>query len=121
MHQSLILQIPKPEQKTCLQPVMSVRLSKLMFIEASQEYVINLYSLLCSLLAHNFYLFLSLLLSRCKFFSLTETPEDYTIIVDEDGFKGRSCGYSFTKSALGLVQRGKIKSCKVSPILYNSL
>ncbi len=40
--------------------------------------------------------FLSLLLSRCKFFSLTETPEDYTIIVDEDGFKGRSCGYSFT-------------------------
>ncbi|TRY55111.1 hypothetical protein DNTS_034528 [Danionella cerebrum] len=23
----------------------------------------------------------------CKFFSLTETPEDYTIIVDEDGFK----------------------------------
>ncbi|XP_028839307.1 cytosolic arginine sensor for mTORC1 subunit 2 [Denticeps clupeoides] len=25
--------------------------------------------------------------SRCKFFSLTETPEDYTIIVDEDGFK----------------------------------
>ncbi|XP_076130900.1 cytosolic arginine sensor for mTORC1 subunit 2 isoform X1 [Alosa pseudoharengus] len=24
---------------------------------------------------------------RCKFFSLTETPEDYTIIVDEDGFK----------------------------------
>lgn len=25
---------------------------------------------------------------RCKFFSLTETPEDYTIIVDEEGFKG---------------------------------
>uniref|UniRef100_A0A8C1N3W6 Cytosolic arginine sensor for mTORC1 subunit 2 n=1 Tax=Cyprinus carpio TaxID=7962 RepID=A0A8C1N3W6_CYPCA len=25
--------------------------------------------------------------TRCKFFSLTETPEDYTIIVDEDGFK----------------------------------
>nr|XP_021556084.1 cytosolic arginine sensor for mTORC1 subunit 2 [Neomonachus schauinslandi] len=24
--------------------------------------------------------------SRCKFFSLTETPEDYTIIVDEEGF-----------------------------------
>ncbi|XP_071461901.1 cytosolic arginine sensor for mTORC1 subunit 2 isoform X2 [Marmota flaviventris] len=23
---------------------------------------------------------------RCKFFSLTETPEDYTIIVDEEGF-----------------------------------
>ncbi|MEQ2197260.1 Cytosolic arginine sensor for mTORC1 subunit 2, partial [Xenoophorus captivus] len=23
----------------------------------------------------------------CKFFSLTETPEDYTIIVDEEGFK----------------------------------
>uniref|UniRef100_A0A3Q2Q3E3 Cytosolic arginine sensor for mTORC1 subunit 2 n=1 Tax=Fundulus heteroclitus TaxID=8078 RepID=A0A3Q2Q3E3_FUNHE len=26
--------------------------------------------------------------TRCKFFSLTETPEDYTIIVDEEGFKG---------------------------------
>uniref|UniRef100_A0A2K5EJ68 Cytosolic arginine sensor for mTORC1 subunit 1 n=1 Tax=Aotus nancymaae TaxID=37293 RepID=A0A2K5EJ68_AOTNA len=25
--------------------------------------------------------------SRCKFFSLTETPEDYTLIVDEEGFK----------------------------------
>lgn len=25
---------------------------------------------------------------RCKFFSLTETPEDYTIIVDAEGFKG---------------------------------
>ncbi|KAH0516968.1 GATS-like protein 2 [Microtus ochrogaster] len=26
--------------------------------------------------------------TRCKFFSLTETPEDYTIIVDEEGFLG---------------------------------
>nr|XP_033812740.1 cytosolic arginine sensor for mTORC1 subunit 1 isoform X1 [Geotrypetes seraphini] len=25
--------------------------------------------------------------SRCKFFSLTETPEDYTVMVDEEGFK----------------------------------
>ncbi|KAM9332800.1 cytosolic arginine sensor for mTORC1 subunit 2 [Pholidichthys leucotaenia] len=25
--------------------------------------------------------------TRCKFFSVTETPEDYTIIVDEEGFK----------------------------------
>ncbi|XP_077163403.1 cytosolic arginine sensor for mTORC1 subunit 1 isoform X1 [Paroedura picta] len=25
--------------------------------------------------------------SRCKFFSLTETPEDYTVILDEEGFK----------------------------------
>ncbi|KAJ0062198.1 hypothetical protein NL108_017686 [Boleophthalmus pectinirostris] len=25
--------------------------------------------------------------TRCKFFSLTETPEDFTIIVDEEGFK----------------------------------
>uniref|UniRef100_A0A8C0AMM0 CASTOR1 N-terminal domain-containing protein n=1 Tax=Buteo japonicus TaxID=224669 RepID=A0A8C0AMM0_9AVES len=25
---------------------------------------------------------------RCKFFSLTETPEDYTIMLDEEGFKG---------------------------------
>lgn len=29
--------------------------------------------------------------SRCKFFSLTETPEDYTLIVDEEGFKGGFC------------------------------
>lgn len=91
-----------------------------MFIEASQEYDITFYSLLCSSLTYNFHLFFTLLVSRCKFFSLTETPEDYTIIVDEDGFKGRSRGYSFTKSALGLVQRGKIKARKVSQILYNS-
>ncbi|XP_037601161.1 cytosolic arginine sensor for mTORC1 subunit 1-like [Cebus imitator] len=26
--------------------------------------------------------------SRCTFFSLTETPEDYTLMVDEEGFKG---------------------------------
>ncbi|XP_063272548.1 cytosolic arginine sensor for mTORC1 subunit 1 isoform X1 [Prinia subflava] len=25
---------------------------------------------------------------RCKFFSLTETPEDYTVMLDEEGFKG---------------------------------
>ncbi|KAL7986752.1 hypothetical protein Chor_013035 [Crotalus horridus] len=25
--------------------------------------------------------------SRCRFFSLTETPEDYTIMLDEEGFK----------------------------------
>nr|XP_023415006.1 cytosolic arginine sensor for mTORC1 subunit 1 isoform X2 [Loxodonta africana] len=25
--------------------------------------------------------------TRCKFFSLTETPEDYTLMVDEEGFK----------------------------------
>ncbi|XP_023394209.1 cytosolic arginine sensor for mTORC1 subunit 1-like [Pteropus vampyrus] len=25
--------------------------------------------------------------NRCKFFSLTETPEDYTLMVDEEGFK----------------------------------
>ncbi|NXS14314.1 CAST1 protein, partial [Neodrepanis coruscans] len=24
---------------------------------------------------------------RCKFFSLTETPEDYTVMLDEEGFK----------------------------------
>lgn len=30
---------------------------------------------------------------RCKFFSLTETPEDYTIIVDEEGFLGESCSH----------------------------
>ncbi|KAJ3589688.1 hypothetical protein NHX12_010531 [Muraenolepis orangiensis] len=26
-------------------------------------------------------------MNRCKFFSITETPEDYTIIVDEEGFR----------------------------------
>lgn len=31
---------------------------------------------------------MSLSVPRCKFFSLTETPEDYTIIVDEEGFLG---------------------------------
>lgn len=28
------------------------------------------------------------LTARCQFFSLTETPEDYTLMVDEEGFKG---------------------------------
>lgn len=27
---------------------------------------------------------------RCKFFSLTETPENYTVVLDEEGFKGKS-------------------------------
>lgn len=31
--------------------------------------------------------------SRCKFFSLTETPEDYTLMVDEEGFKGWGLGW----------------------------
>ncbi|KAH0625534.1 hypothetical protein JD844_015080 [Phrynosoma platyrhinos] len=32
--------------------------------------------------------------TRCKFFSLTETPEDYTIMLDEEGFKGtRALGF----------------------------
>ncbi len=26
---------------------------------------------------------------RCKFFSLTETPENYTVVLDEEGFKGK--------------------------------
>nr|XP_042711991.1 oncostatin-M isoform X5 [Chrysemys picta bellii] len=30
--------------------------------------------------------------SRCKFFSLTETPEDYTIMLDEEGFKAVTQG-----------------------------
>lgn len=25
--------------------------------------------------------------TRCKFFSLTETPENYTVVLDEEGFK----------------------------------
>lgn len=34
---------------------------------------------------------------RCKFFSLTETPENYTVVLDEEGFKGRTplCTYLF--------------------------
>lgn len=42
-----------------------------------------------------FYLFLSLCVLfcfRCKFFSLTETPENYTVVLDEEGFKGRTPG-----------------------------
>lgn len=31
------------------------------------------------------YMFIS---ARCKFFSLTETPEDYTLMLDEEGFTG---------------------------------
>jgi len=27
---------------------------------------------------------------RCKFFSLTETPENYTVVLDEEGFKGNT-------------------------------
>lgn len=27
--------------------------------------------------------------SSCKFFSLTETPENYTVVLDEEGFKGK--------------------------------
>lgn len=27
---------------------------------------------------------------RCKFFSLTETPENYTVVLDEEGFKGKT-------------------------------
>lgn len=28
----------------------------------------------------------------CKFFSLTETPENYTVVLDEEGFKGETPG-----------------------------
>uniref|UniRef100_A0A671LLQ4 CASTOR1 N-terminal domain-containing protein n=1 Tax=Sinocyclocheilus anshuiensis TaxID=1608454 RepID=A0A671LLQ4_9TELE len=28
--------------------------------------------------------------TRCKFFSLTETPENYTVVLDEEGFKGKT-------------------------------
>uniref|UniRef100_A0A2K5RZQ0 Cytosolic arginine sensor for mTORC1 subunit 2 n=1 Tax=Cebus imitator TaxID=2715852 RepID=A0A2K5RZQ0_CEBIM len=40
----------------------------------------------CSPTASSNLAFVSVCPSRCKFFSLTETPEDYTIIVDEEGF-----------------------------------
>lgn len=40
--------------------------------------------------SHFLFPLLDLFSFRCKFFSLTETPEDYTIIVDEEGFKGGS-------------------------------
>lgn len=39
---------------------------------------------------------------RCKFFSLTETPEDYTIIVDEEGFLGKC----FSPQGLGWTGAG---------------
>lgn len=42
---------------------------------------------LLSPLAHHVLLLFAF--PRCKFFSLTETPEDYTIIVDEEGFLGK--------------------------------
>ncbi len=31
---------------------------------------------------------------RCKFFSLTETPENYTVVLDEEGFKGKTHTYT---------------------------
>lgn len=39
--------------------------------------------------------------TRCKFFSLTETPEDYTIIVDEEGFLGKCWHVPLGYSAWG--------------------
>lgn len=33
---------------------------------------------------------LPLVFRRCKFFSLTETPENYTVVLDEEGFKGKT-------------------------------
>lgn len=33
--------------------------------------------------------YIQLCVGRCKFFSLTETPEDYTLMLDEEGFKGK--------------------------------
>lgn len=44
--------------------------------------------------------------ARCKFFSLTETPEDYTIIVDEEGFLGKCFsreGFGWTLACSPLV------------------
>ena len=49
-------------------------------------------ALLCSLYPqphaspHLYFLFCF----RCKFFSLTETPENYTVVLDEEGFKGKA-------------------------------
>lgn len=43
----------------------------------------------CQLRLVELHVCVSVCLSRCKFFSLTETPEDYTIIVDEEGFLGK--------------------------------
>lgn len=46
--------------------------------------------------------------SRCKFFSLTETPEDYTIIVDEEGFLGECTGLGWVGPA---VSAGRTSPC----------
>lgn len=46
--------------------------------------------------------------TRCKFFSLTETPEDYTIIVDEEGFLGECTGLGWVGPA---VSAGRTSPC----------
>ncbi|KAI1231953.1 hypothetical protein IHE44_0007595 [Lamprotornis superbus] len=50
----------------------------------------------------------------CKFFSLTETPEDYTIIVDEEGFLG-------TKSPELMMDQGTKPSFSVAGELKKQL
>lgn len=47
--------------------------------------------------------------TRCKFFSLTETPEDYTLMVDEEGFKGEGLGWG------GGLRRLRSSLCEFSP------
>lgn len=49
---------------------------------------------------------------RCKFFSLTETPEDYTIMLDEEGFKGTTTA----AMSCGRPQPGDARSCAVSGV-----
>lgn len=55
----------------------------------------------------------------CKFFSLTETPENYTVVLDEEGFKGKKLLFStylWKVSALvpwcGSVWRSRIKQSR---------
>uniref|UniRef100_A0A8B9JCL8 CASTOR1 N-terminal domain-containing protein n=1 Tax=Astyanax mexicanus TaxID=7994 RepID=A0A8B9JCL8_ASTMX len=42
--------------------------------------------------------------TRCKFFSLTETPENYTVVLDEEGFKGISLSLTHTHTVTADLQ-----------------
>ena len=45
--------------------------------------------------------------TKCTFFSFNETNDDYSIVVDEFGFKGNSI--FFIKKTLGILHVSKLK------------